>query len=237
MPDRVGRRAPVTAPRSNTPVADTVRTSTTTLPAASDSFNVARAAPVVLAPASNDYELYAAMVRRAGGEVNPGGKPTVRGIRTQTDRSTKYQDQIVVLTADRQVKVFAGSTVPSFKNSSDAPDINKDGIYDVGVIKPGNYAVGPHRDFMGYTSFEVNGAGRVPGWRDTDGDGHFSPEEKAASERRGDALGGVLFHRGMSDRPMSVGCITMAPKDFDDFIATVGGNKAKFNFTLVDLAP
>ena len=127
------------------------------------------------------------------------------------------------------------STVPSFKNSSDAPDINKDGIYDVGVIRPGNYSVGPHRDFMGYTSFELNGAGRVPGWRDMDGDGHFSDAEKRFSEANRHALSGVLFHRGMADRPMSVGCITLSPADFDAFIEAVGGKRARFNFTLVDV--
>jgi hypothetical protein len=233
MPKPVGRRNVVTPPRTTQPVSPPKRLTQAEI---SDRFTVTAPAPVSLGGGSNDFDLYAAMVRKAGGQVNPNGQPTVLALRTQTDRSTRYRDTIVVLTADRQARVFTGSTVPSFKNSSDAPDINKDGIYDVGVIMPGNYNVGPHKDFMGYTSFEVNGAGRVPGWRDTDGDGVFSDGEKSASNARNDNLSGVLFHRGMSDRPMSVGCITMDPTTFDQFIATVGGKSAKFNFTLVDVA-
>lgn len=190
--------------------------------------------PAAPSPDEADWQRYAAMVRAAGGLVNPGGRPTVLGLRTQTDRSTAFRDQLVVLTADHRVRVFNGSTVPSMRNSSDAPDINRDGIYDVGVIKPGNYQVGPHREFMGGPSFSLNGAGPVPGWRDTDGDGLYSVEEKRASEARGDTLSGVLFHRGMPDRPVSVGCVTMAPDVFDQFFAAVGGRDARFNFTLVD---
>lgn len=38
----------------------------------------------------------------------------------------------------------------------------------------------------------------------------------------------------MPDRPMSVGCVTLAPDVFDQFFAAVGGRDARFNFTLVD---
>ena len=76
--------------------------------------------------------------------------------------------------------------------------------------------------------------GALPGWRDTNQDGRFSNEERAASERRRDNLTGVLFHPGGSSAPTSIGCQTMDPGTYQQFVDAIGGPRARFTYTLVD---
>ncbi len=201
-----------------------------------------------LAPANatpeQKFEHYAAIVRRAGGEVNPNGQATVLGLRGlsrgtngahDTGSTRAYDDTFVVLQNGRAYE-FRGATHAGQVRSSLSPDVNRDGQGDVGMINPGNFTARPNGNHNGAPSWHVtqNGRDRLSGVRDTNGDGRFSDAERAASARRGDTLSEILFHQGYGDRPKSIGCLTMSPSTFQDFMARVGGSNRGFNFTLVD---
>lgn len=216
-------------------------------PSPDSSFRPPAASPVEVRPAVTDterqrFELYASIVRRHGGEVNPGGLPTVLGMRAVApgagvSSSRLYDDTLVVLTREGRVHEFRGATHPAQRASSLSPDANRDGRGDVGMIRPGNYLAGPNGDHRGRPSFHVktlNGSGRLPGWRDTNQDGRYSDAERAASERRGDTLSEVLFHRGTEDSPISIGCQTLPAGEYERFLRAVGGPSARFTYTLVD---
>ncbi len=198
-------------------------------------------APVDLGRPSGDerarYEAYAAMVRRAGGEVCPNGQPTVLGLRAgQGGAAREYRDRFVVLTPNGRVHEFTGATYPGQSSSRASPDVTGDGRGDVGMIRPGNYAVVPNGEHAGAASYHVrtrSGSGSLPGWRDTNQDGTYSSGERDASERRGDRLTGVLFHQGNSSAPSSIGCQTMSPAEYRRFIDAVGGPRGSFTYTLV----
>lgn len=189
------------------------------------------------------YDHYAAIVRANGGQVCADGKPTVLGLRglsrdgNQHDTSSAraYDDTFVVLTPDGHVREFSGATHPGQNRSTMSPDVTGDGVGDVGMIRPGNYQVVPNGAHAGAASFHVRttgGSGNLSGWRDTNQDGRFSDAERAASDRRGDTLSGVLFHQGGTGAPTSIGCQTMSPSTYSAFLDAVGGRG--FSYTLVD---
>lgn len=199
--------------------------------------------PVQMAPVTGtereQYAMYASMVTRAGGQVCPNGQPTVLGLR-QGDGSSQrsYNDAFVVLTPDGHVHRFGGATHPGQNSSTASPDVTGDGRGDVGTIRPGNYRVVPNGEHAGAASFHVQtlgGSGNIPGWRDTNHDGQFTDAERAASERRGDTLSGVLFHQGNASTPSSIGCQTMSPAEYRRFLDAVGGSRASFTYTLVNV--
>ncbi|MCB9655440.1 MAG: peptidoglycan-binding protein [Deltaproteobacteria bacterium] len=189
-------------------------------------------------PAGSDWNTYAAIVRRAGGEVCPGGIPTVLGLRQNRRTTRRYDDQFIVLLPSGRVHRFAGATHPSQTRSDQAPDVNGDGVGDVGIIRPGNYQARPNGTHARAASYRVSTIGRsglIPGWRDTNHDGTYDSSEVARSERRGDNMTGILFHQGNSSAPASIGCLTLAPSVYRSFLSAVGGPSAKFSFTLVEV--
>jgi hypothetical protein len=188
-------------------------------------------------PMRKQWDYFAGIVRANGGLVCPHGRPTVLGLRHIDQASTSYGDSFVVLSPDHRVQIFKGSTHPSESTSSESPDVTGDGVGDVGMLRPGSYAVVPNGPHDGKPSFHVltrNGSGYVPGWRDTDQDGGYSMAERSASEKRGDRLSEILFHVGQSDGPSSIGCMNVPPEVYDDFVKAVGGGGKPFSFTLVD---
>ncbi len=208
-----------------------------------DDYRPPTTGPVTL-PSTNGtarerWEMYASMVRRAGGEVCPNGQPTVLGLRSGPGASTRqYDDRFVVLTPDGRVHELRGATHPGQASSSLSPDVTGDGVGDVGMIRPGNYSVAPNGLYKGSPSFHVRttgGSGAISGVRDTNHDGRFSDSERSASERRGDRLTGVLFHPGNANAPRSIGCLTLPPAEFNRFLQAVGGSRASFSFTLVEV--
>jgi peptidoglycan hydrolase-like protein with peptidoglycan-binding domain len=214
------------------------------------------AGPITLAPAnmneSEKFDHYANIVRANGGEVNPNGQPTVLGIRGMsrdgqvhdTGSTRRYDDTMVVLTPDGRVREFAGATHPGQNSSSSSPDVagrnggRRDGAGDVGMINTGNYQVVPNGVRNGAASYHVRDesgrSGRLDGVRDTNHDGQFSTEERNRSAQRGDQLTAVLFHPGGSTRPSSIGCQTLSPSDYREFVDAIGGGRASFNYSLVD---
>jgi peptidoglycan hydrolase-like protein with peptidoglycan-binding domain len=204
-----------------------------------------------LAPAGTSmrkqFLYYSEMVRAAGGKVNPGGKPTVLGIRGlsrsgrlgETTSRAAYDDTFIVLTRNGRVREIRGATHAGQNSSTLSDDINGDGQGDVGMIRPGNYTVvpnGPHHGAPSYHVRTLANSGNIPGWRDTNHDGRFSRSERKASQRRGIKMTAILFHQGDSTRPSSIGCQTLAPREYAQFMRAVGGSSARFSFTLVDAA-
>jgi peptidoglycan hydrolase-like protein with peptidoglycan-binding domain len=258
-PANVGdRRAPTETERANPP-AGSVRAGDVQREAETRQVREAAArrteAPTTptLAPSSmseaQKYDHYAAIVRQNGGQVNPDGRPTVLGLRGlamdgtrhASDSTRRYDDTFVVLSRDAQgqphVRELRGATHPGQTRSSLSPDVTRDGVGDVGTIRPGNYEVVPNGNHGGAASYHVRtqgGSGSIPGYRDTNHDGRFTDSERAASQSRGDTLTGVLFHQGNTTSPRSIGCQTLAPDDYRDFMRAVGGSRGRFNFTLVD---
>lgn len=207
---------------------------------------------VTLAPRNaspeQKYQHYARIIRAAGGTINANGA-TVLGLRgldlggtvRETRVRTDFVDTFVVLkrsaSGQASVQEFRGSSYPGQASVRGmAPDVNRDGRRDVGMIAEGNFSAVPNGLFRGKPSFHVRtvgGSGWLPGVRDTNQDGRHSGAEWAASKQRGDRLGEILFHRtGNGGGVSSIGCLNIP--DLDGFVAAVGGTGASFKFTLVN---
>jgi hypothetical protein len=85
----------------------------------------------------------------------------------------------------------------------------------------------------------------LPAYRDLDGDGEFSREEREISERRGYRIGdvrihygfdadGTLMRDGLYSGPLSVGCQNIQLEDLPRFMEAVGGTKASFTYAIVE---
>lgn len=161
------------------------------------------------------------LVRKGGGQVNPGGKPTVLALRSQTSATTTYKDTFIVLKADGTMQPFDGNTRPSRSGK------------DKAMLKPGAYEMSPRwRDGKfnndAFVVKSANGSMNVGVGRDSNGDGVYSDQEM--NSNTSSSL--IRFHRGQGDRTSSSGCINC--KDYDGFLKAVGGRDASFNFVLVN---
>ena len=211
-----------------------------------DSTEAAEIAPSALA--SDAYRIYGELARE-GGAAPSADSVTVLGLRGLSYdgqvHDTRYRhafdDTLVVLRADGTVERFAASTHP-FESDGvpGVPDVDGDRVADVGMIRPGVYDVaGRDRTIAGAASFAVTrhdtGAGKLPGWRDTDHDGVLTAGERAASEERRDGLTDVLFHQGEGGAPAAVGCQVLPAASIRSFTAAVGGSRARFRYVLVEM--
>ncbi len=186
---------------------------------------------------SATWNHYADLVRKNGGAVNPGGQPTVLGLRKKNGgASSNYGDTFVVLHKNGKVEKFTGSTRPGQSSSSMATDGNRDGVGDVAMIRPGNYQAVANGSHGGMPSFHVRtkgGSGNIPTFRDLNHDGFYSAAEKRYSVNHGLKATEILFHVGGSN-PSSIGCMNLTPGNMRDFIRSVGGSNSRFNFTLAN---
>ncbi len=213
----------------------------------SDAEDAAEAAPTALS--SDAYRIYGDLAREGGAAPSPG-LVTVLGLRGlshdgdvhDTRYAHAFDDTLVVLRADGTVERFPASTHPfELDGVPGVPDVDGDRVADVGMIRPGVYDVaGRDRTIAGAASFAVavhgSGAGKLPGWRDTDHDGVLTDAERASSERRGDGLTDVLFHQGEGGAPAAVGCQVLPATSIRAFVAAVGGARARFRYVLVDMS-
>jgi hypothetical protein len=195
---------------------------------------------------SDAYRLYADLAAEGGAAPSPGAV-TVLGLRglsiDGTKHATRYghafDDTLVVLRADGSVERFPASTHPFEREGvPGVPDANGDGVADVGIVRPGVYDVaGRDRTIAGAASYVVTqrASGKLPGWRDVDHDGIITETERAASERRKDALTDVLFHQGEGGAPAAVGCQVLPASAIRAFTTAVGGPRARFRYVLVDM--
>jgi hypothetical protein len=193
-------------------------------------------------------EHYRRLLKAHGQTVPTDGEATVIGLRGltsgaklhDTTYSQKFDDVFVVLRSDGRVFELRGSTHPSHHNgpaARAATDADGDGVPDVGMLRPGLYeakARGDYKGAPGYDVWTVEGSVTPPGWRDTSHDGLLSGAEKQGSEQRGDLLTGILFHHGKNSVPGSIGCQTIANRDYGRFVEAVGGAAADFHYVLLD---
>ena len=193
-------------------------------------------------------ERYSAIVKAAGGEMNPQGTATVLGLRGarrggdlhETRTGTVFDDTFVVLTADHRVVELSGSTHPWFTHSTLSPDVDGDGVRDVAMIRPGLYEVvgrPASANIGGSPTYHVltpKGSDALPAWRDTRHDGSFDAAERLASEARHDTAGAILFHLGGLSSVPAIGCQVFPDADLRRLVDAVGGPQARFNYVLVD---
>jgi hypothetical protein len=121
----------------------------------------------------------------------------------------EYDDSFVLLHQNGAIPpaLFPGSTHAFQRNSKASPDVNGDGVGDVGTIKPGRFVM--HLRTGKYPLFEVtlpDGSKRLPCFRDLDHDG-------VAEGDAGYTADSILFHLGLdapadSDHRSSIGCQT-----------------------------
>lgn len=163
------------------------------------------------------------MVKDAGGQLNPEGKPTVLAIRSKNTTARNYEDAFVVLKPDGTMEKFSANTRPSKAGQ------------DKAMLKPGEYQITPrwkdgkfHNDgfIVGSTRKNMN----VGVARDRNGDGQYSD-----NELNGNASSSTIrLHRGNNNgTTSSAGCLNV--KDYDSFLGSVGGSQASFNLVLVTM--
>lgn len=126
----------------------------------------------------------------------------------ETIIAPKYNDSFVLLHADGTTPplVFPGSTHAYQLNSKASPDVNHDGVGDVGTIKPGRYVA--HARAGKYPCFEVtmpDGSPKLPCYRDLTHTGKLEEGDFTADS--------ILIHWGFdapkdSDHSSSIGCLT-----------------------------
>lgn len=196
-------------------------------------------------PALAKYEAYKKIAERHG--VKPrSDRALVIGFRGR-DMEGKahplrirpgYRDRLVILTTGRDVVELPLSTHPWQNEGKGVPDVDGDGVADVGMILPGQYLAvrrDARRDIAGAPTYHLltaKGRGKLPGVRNTDQDDRFSPEELRASLSRGDTLTAVLFHReGGEDDPRPVGCQILDAEGMQALAEAVG---ERFDYLLID---
>jgi hypothetical protein len=164
----------------------------------------------------------AELVKKGGGEVNPGGRPTVLALRSKTAASATYQDSFVVLKPDGTLQPFSANTRPTTSGQ------------DRAMLKPGAYEISPRWRDGKYNNdaFLVkskSGSMTVGVGRDSNGDGAYSQQEMNGNT----SSSLIRLHRGNGDRTSSTGCLNV--RDYDGFLGAVGGRDASFNLVLVNL--
>ncbi len=168
------------------------------------------------------FEKAAELVKKGGGELNPGGRPTVLAIRTKTAATSSYEDVYVVLKKDGTMENFKGSTQPTRSGN------------DRAMLKPGAYEISPRwRDGkFSNDAFLVkskSGSMNVGVGRDSNGDGVYSDAEMNANTSSSQ----IRLHRGKANSTSSSGCLNV--QNYDGFLNSVGGRDSNFNMVVVTI--
>lgn len=155
-----------------------------------------------------------------------------------------YDDRFVVMWKDdagnKRVSVFEGATHTGQKYVKDTlkedgsykakfTDVSGDGRSDIAYIKPGTY------DFhMGKSSKygeHLRPDDDIAAWRDTNQDGKITGKEQNTNYE----ATAILFHKGGTKAPVSVGCQTMHPDEFDNFMELMKKDpNGKITYTLAE---
>lgn len=181
------------------------------------------------------FDHYQQIIESNGGQMEDGRN--VVSVRNPTDADTNggegaYDDVTAVLWTDadgtKHCQEFRSNTEPSARYRGEmGQDANGDGALDQGSLQPGTYRYSP-TTFKGRPAFRMNGDSQVD--RDVNQDGIFG-NDGGATTGGGNSM---LFHSGGTNSTGSAGCQTMAPGEYDAFLAAVGGNS--FTYTLVQTA-
>jgi hypothetical protein len=205
--------------------------------------------------AASDYEVEKAWAEAHGVVIEPNKTTVVAKRRGDDKRSDKYEDTLVVFTADGTIVRFLGTTKPAqmpSPGSAVVPDVDDDGRKDLGIVRPGVYRAHGSTTYglAGYerAAFKItteDDEGGLPAWRDLTGDGVYSASEKMLSEQRKYLISGIYIHYGFAPAgttlgadtyvgPWSVGCQNVLYKELDSFVQAVGGADATFRYAIVD---
>jgi len=163
---------------------------------------------------------------------------------SKNDKLKSYDDRFVVMWKDDQgnkrVSVYEGATHTGQKYVKDTKqedgsykakftDVSGDGRSDIAYIKPGTYDfhIGNSSKYGTHLRPDQN----IAAWRDTNQDGKITGNEQNTNY----TAGAILFHKGGTNMPLSVGCQTMNPDEFDGFIDLMNKDpNGKVSYTLVD---
>jgi murein DD-endopeptidase MepM/ murein hydrolase activator NlpD len=166
--------------------------------------------------------------------------------KTSSKKLRSYDDRFLVLWKDgkgnKRAKVYQGSTHTGQtaspgemreKRSGQTirtrfTDVNGDKLSDIAWVKPGTYSfrLSKNRRFGQH----LRAKSRLPAWRDTNQDGRITGAEANGNHK----AAGILFHAGGKKVPISVGCQTMKPEAFKDFMKLLKSGASKnVNYTLV----
>lgn len=199
-----------------------------------------RVAPSSLSQ-QDKYAYYSSLAARHGANLK-GREVAVVALRGMTpigsrhdsgDNVGNYNDTLVVLqnkNGNVRVTEYLGSTHAGQETSTLSPN-------GVAQIRPGTFEAipcGEYADMPCWLLTMPNGEENLPTWRDRDGDGYVSAEEKAHGERNATTASEILIHSGRySDHGSSIGCQTLPPVSMEQFIDKVGKD-TPMSYTLID---
>ena len=193
------------------------------------------------------YDKYSKLIPE--GKLKEGtNEMNIAGLRHHDVASSKnlqsYDDRFVVLYKDKagnkRVQVFEGATHTGQKYvrgdkredgtyRAKFTDVSGDGRSDIAYIKPGTYDfhLGKSAKYGEHLRPDRN----IAAWRDTNQDGKITGKERDQNH----TAQAILFHKGGTTAPVSVGCQTMAPQEFDGFMELIKKDpNDKVSYTLVD---
>jgi peptidoglycan hydrolase-like protein with peptidoglycan-binding domain len=193
------------------------------------------------------YDKYSKLVPE--GKLKSGeGEMNILGLRHHDIGSSKelksYDDRFVVMWKDdagnKRVRVFEGAThtgqtyVKDTKQEDGSykakfTDVTGDGRSDIAYIKPGTYEfhTGKSAKYGDHLRPDKN----ISAWRDTNQDGKITGNELNTNY----TAGAILFHKGGTKAPQSVGCQTLSPAEYQKFIDLIKQDpNGKVTYTLVD---
>jgi hypothetical protein len=149
------------------------------------------------------------------------------------DNVGNYNDTLVVLqNKNGKVRVteYLGSTRAGQETSTLSPN-------GVAQIRPGTFEAIPCGEYAEMPCWLLtmpDGQENLPTWRDRNGDGFVSVDEKAYGERNGTTASEILIHSGRyADHGSSIGCQTLPPVSMEQFIDKVGKD-TPMSYTLID---
>jgi hypothetical protein len=162
------------------------------------------------------------VVRSRGGAVFRNGRPTVLAIRTGQRHTRAWEDHLVVLKPNGEMKVFAGTTRPATRSTAGSA-----------MLVPGSYELTPRwKDAKWRNAFivrDTDGDMTVAVARDRNGDGRYASSEFT----RPSTSSLIRLHPGSSSGgPSSSGCLNV--RDYQGFIRFLGGTEVRFDMTLVN---
>jgi len=196
--------------------------------------------------AAGKYDLYSQFFMRYGvnlAALDPGARALL-GLRVTTSTKARggagvYDDRVVVVWREaggaKRVEEFEANTEPSARYEGRlGSDANRDGRKDLGCLPEGLY------EFQKGTSAKYGNVLRpvrdIFVVRDTDHDGDFDDDDKAASVRALLNSGGsLLFHKGGNNITGSAGCQTFRPAVFNGFWKALGPQR-RFQYVLCTVA-
>jgi hypothetical protein len=169
-----------------------------------------------------------------------------------------YDDTGVLLVRSEYPVVFPLATHAYQARSKASPDVNGDGLGDVGSVRPGRFVLhnvtDPGSAEIVFRVSMPDGSWRLRAWRDFDGDKKLSPEEMQQSEdaRTGAQVGSegtwadsILLHGGIDEPPdrsgnapkhrFSIGCFT-ASRKWRQLIAEKCGPDGRADMVLINAA-